>query len=628
MASGCHDQVASLRSDRGCGVAEGAGDDSGPATDKQSGETPVPAIPRKASFADFLAELKRRRVFRVMVGYGIFAFAVLQVIEPIMHGAGLPDWVLKAVLVALAVGFPVALVLAWLFDLTAQGVTRTPAALGVRGIQFSRARLAVLLVVVGLLGALPGIGWYFWKQASERGMGETTSATPSIAVLPFADMSEKHDQEYFADGVAEEILNALAHVEGLRVIGRTSSFSFKGKPDDLRVIGQKLGVSSVLEGSLRRSHDQIRIKAQLIRVSDGSHLWSETYERKVDDVFKVQDEIGRAVVAALAPRLVHAPRRPGRQTSSLEAHDLYLRGLYLWNQRTGESLLRAADMFRQSIVADPGYALAHVGLALALALYPEYAWTPPGEYFEQAKASARRALELDPSLGEAHAVLGNVLVDQLDYAGGLAEMEQALRLSPDLPTARQWHAEQLCYLGRIAECRAEFARALTLDPTSRIINVNAGRAAVYARDYPAAERAFRRTLELAPEFDRARVFLAEVLALQGRPEEALEQASRIAPNSVLGADVAAIHARCGRLGEARRFAAELEVQEQRQFVPPGVLARIWAAVGDGDRAFGALRTVCDQRDGSWLDALKVDPVYDALHDDPRWEKILACLHLP
>ena len=220
-------------------MVEGAGDDRGSSTGVQPGEAPVPASPRKATLGDLLAELKRRRVFRVMVGYGIFAFAALQVSEPIMHGARLQEWVLTAVLVALALGFPVALTLAWLFDLTAKGVRRTPSARESGGIYFSRRRLAALLVVVGLAGALPGVAWYLWKQSGEREATTTAAAaTPSIAVLPFADMSPGKDQEYFADGMAEEILNALAQVEGLHVCGRTSSFSFKGKSEDLRIIGQ------------------------------------------------------------------------------------------------------------------------------------------------------------------------------------------------------------------------------------------------------------------------------------------------------------------------------------------------------------------------------------------------------
>jgi adenylate cyclase len=318
----------------------------------------------------FLAELKRRRVIRALVGWGIVSFAVLQVYEPIMHGLHLPEWTLSFVVLLLGAGFPVTTCLAWVFDIRSTGVERTvpvappwnPAAPAL-----TRGWLpALLLVGVGLAAAAPGVTYYFFPRVtspiatrawvigglalltSMAGLGwaltrrparavasrpgpPPAATIPSIAVLAFADMSPQRDQEYLADGVAEEILNALARVGGLKVIGRTSSFSFKGKSEDLRAIGQKLGVLHVLEGSLRKSGDRVRVTAQLIQVTDGSHVWSESYDRMLDDIFELQDELALAVVAALKVKLLPGVGLPthGRQPATAEAYEHYLRGLSL-----------------------------------------------------------------------------------------------------------------------------------------------------------------------------------------------------------------------------------------------------------------------------------------------------------
>ena len=267
-----------------------------------------------AGFSDFVAELKRRRVFRALLSWGVVAFAVLQIYEPVMHGLHLPEWTLSFVVIALGLGFPITTGLAWVFDLKASGIERTPpagngdppAAMS-RGSR--RARLALLLAGLGCAAAAPGLIYFFARQGADRGSARgsaapSTAAGPSIAVLPFANMSADKDQEYFADGVTEEILNSLAHVEGLRVIGRTSSFYFKGRNEDLASIARKLAVGAVLEGSVRKDGNRVRVTAQLLDTADGSRLWSETYERELTSIFQVQEDVARAVVAALQLRLL------------------------------------------------------------------------------------------------------------------------------------------------------------------------------------------------------------------------------------------------------------------------------------------------------------------------------------
>ena len=298
-------------------------------------------------------ELQRRRVFRAVIGYGIVSFALLQVIEPVMHGLHLPEVTLTFVVVGLAFGFPLAVVLAWVFDIKAGGIERTPPAQteGARG-----ARLALLLVGIGVLSAAPGLVWYFFVRGAAK---QTAAASaPSIAVLPFVNMSGDAANEYFSDGITEELIDALAHVEGLQVASRTSAFAFKGKPAEVSEIGARLKVATVLEGSVRRDGTRLRLTAQLIDATNGYHLWSQSYERELKDVFAVEGELARSIVATLRPRLFPSRAPAKAPTENLEAHDLYLRGRHFWNRRTPEGLGKAVSLFEEAIRRDPRYALA------------------------------------------------------------------------------------------------------------------------------------------------------------------------------------------------------------------------------------------------------------------------------
>jgi TolB-like protein/Flp pilus assembly protein TadD len=578
-------------------------------------------------------------VVRAVLGWGILSFAVLQIYEPVMHGLHLPEWTLTLVVVILGAGFPATFVLAWIFDMGPGGVERTPAAPGEVLTPARRVRTALLLIGLGLLISVPGWAWYARHDRARSSVPSSDGGSypekaspvvtggPSIAVLPFADMSEKHDQEYFADGVAEEILNALAHVQGLRVPGRTSSFWFKGKNMELAEIGRKLNVTHLMEGSVRRAGKRLRVTAQVVNVADGGHVWSETFDRDQADIFAVQDEIASAVASALKLKLLPAPGSRDRRTASLEAHDLYLRGLYFWNLRTGDSLLRAAEFFKKATQADPTYALAYAGLADAIEVRSGYVWNQSDQLRTQAKAAALRALEIDPTLGEAHASLGIMLADELDWSGAIEHYRKAIALRPDYATAHQWYATALGNLGRADEARQEIDHALRLDPTSRVINTNAGSIATVARDYSRAERSYKAALDLAPDFENARSELAILYALLGRRAEALEEIGKVSPEGENRSSIAIVYAMTGRRQEAERIARELEETSKKEHVPAALLAPVWARLGDKDKAFAALRRVCQEREGAWLDSVKVGPMYDDLRSDPRFGEILDCLHL-
>jgi serine/threonine-protein kinase len=590
-----------------------------------------------SGFSDLVAELKRRRVFRALLGWGVVAFASLQVFEPIMHGLHLPEWTLSFVVVALGLGFPITAALAWVFDLKASGIERTaPTGAGDPPSATSpgsrRFRVALLLLGLGAAAAAPGLVYYFARPgavpASAPGAAAApAAASPSIAVLPLVNLSSDKEQEYFSDGLTEELLNLLAKVPGLRVASRTSAFAFKGKNVKMSEIGHELGVATVLEGSVRKSGDQVRITTQLINAADGYHLWSETYDRKITDVFAVQDEIAAAVVKALKLKLLAHPGAQARRTGSVEAHDLYLRGLYFWNLRTKESLTRAAEFFRAAIQADPAYALAYAGLADALEIRTGYAWIRGGEARAQAKGAALRALELDPDLGEAHASLGMILVDEYQLPRALDHYRKAIALRPDYATAHHWYATALASVGQVDEGRRQIDEALRLEPTSRIINTNAGVVAVMARDFTRAEAAYRSALELAPDFEYARSQLAMLYAVEGRKAQALAEVEKVSPNGEYRTTIPIVFAMAGRREEAERLARELEDLSTREYVPPSLLADVWVALGDREKAIAALRRACREKDGAWGLYVKVDPIYDGMRSDPRFGEILDCMNL-
>jgi TolB-like protein/Tfp pilus assembly protein PilF len=593
------------------------------------GAPPVRATRKKASFSDLVTELKRRRVFRVMAGYGIFTFAVLQVIEPIMHGAHLPDWVLTAVLVALAVGFPVAVVLSWLFDLTADGVKRTPAATGPGGLRLSRARLAAVLLGVGLLAALPGLGWYAWKRGREAApVVPATDGTASIAVLPFADLSPNHDQDYFADGVAEEILNALAHVEGLRVPGRTSSFWFKGKDARLADIGRELNVTHVLEGSVRRAGTRLRVTAQVVKVADGYHLWSETFDRPEADVFAVQDQVARAVVEALKVKLLPGAREPEpRRTSpSLGAYDQYLLGTQFLARYTDQGSELGVAALEKAVALDPGMAPAWAKLSFGYYLLADLVDTPQeAERRRRSLAAAERAASLDPGLGEALAARALVRLEyQFDFAGAAADLRRARALSPSDPFV----LVTTCYiernLGKLAESAAACQRAIEVDPLSTR-NRNQAFYTAVSLGQLAQARAFNvRALELAPDSAwnlESRCVIDLLEGLRGPAQDHCgtlpKEASRLFHEAVLAA-------RWGAPGEARA-AAQRWSARYGQHDPYGV-AQVYGVIGDADRAFEQLERAYRLRLG--LGSLQADYQFDGLRADPRYQALLKKLKLP
>ena len=454
-------------------------------------------------------------------------------------------------------------------------------------------------------------------------------AVASIAVLPFVSLGPDPDTEYVSDGITEELINALARVAGLRVAARMSAFAFKGSTADVRDVAARLNVGTVLEGSVRRAGSQLRIAAQLINAADGYHLWSETYDRKLDDLFAVQDELARAIAGKLAHTLLPVATAPlvKPATSSMPAYLLYLRGKHYLAKRTEEGFRKAINCFDVAIESDPTYAPAHAGLANAYILFgfDEYRGLPPELAMPRGKAAAERALELDVTLAEAHAALGWVsLFYEWDWAAAEREFQRAIAMQANLAVGHHWYGLYLMAMGRAAESIAEMQRALALDPLFPIVSTNLGRAYGFAGRFEEAVAHLRRTLEMDPDFVPAQFELARVLGLQGQFVEArtvCRSARAGAPDSVRPLVATAwVEARAGAAHVARAVLAELDERAKRQYVPQYYVAATYAALGDRDCAFEHLTTACDGRTG-YAPFLRVELMFEALRDDPRFEAL-------
>jgi TolB-like protein/cytochrome c-type biogenesis protein CcmH/NrfG len=575
----------------------------------------------------WLQELKHRRVFRALAAYGLVAFALLQVVEPVMHGLNLPEWVLKVVVIGLGLGLPVTSLLAWAYDIRATGIERTASAGPGRGWR------TVALVTMGLLLAAPGVTYYLVYRTHMAGVTSVASAnaTPSIAVLPFADMSEKHDQEYFADGVAEEILNALSHVEGLRVPGRTSSFWFKGKNAKLSEIGRELNVTHVLEGSVRRSGARVRVTAQVVNVADGYHLWSETFDQPEADLFAVQDEVARAVARALAVRLLGGQPLGSRaaSTASPEAHTQFLLGQHLGRLGSEGGPRGAAAALERAVALDPGYAPAWAALAQALNDASDIDRTsfPVDATLARSDAAVERAIRLAPDLPDGYVVRAHLRAFfRYDWAGAIADLERALALRPSDPATLGQLGLVYFSQGRLDLASDRIRSALALDPLDRWSWNTLGKVQTAQGRLAEARTSLERAIQLSPEGYAAPFHLGTTWLLEGRPDRMLELSSGSSGASVRLEGAAVAHFTLGQQTEARRALDELEARHAEEWAFQ--IAEVHAWRGEPDEAFAWLERARRQRDAGVVLMLKTSPYLRSLRADPRYLALLRTLNLP
>jgi TolB-like protein/Flp pilus assembly protein TadD len=588
------------------------------------------------SYQQFFAELKRRHVFKVTGIYGIVAFGVLQVADIALPRLGLPDWTVTFMLAVILLAFPVVLIIAWAFEVTPEGVKKTDAAApgeieAIVAAPMSQRWPIGLLGLVGVVALLGG-GWWIGRSTAP-GASQSTEAPAgadvrlamtdfadddraSIAVLPFADMSAAQDQEYFGDGMTEEILNTLAKIRELRVAGRTSAFAYKGQNKDLREIGAELGVAYIVEGSVRKESDDLRITAQLIDAADGSHLWSDSYDRPLANVFEIQREIAEAIAEELRIPLGLESEDLVQPTADLEAYDLYLAGRGRVRLRE-DQLDEAVEFFEAAIVRDPTWAPAWAGLAEAQELsgwWPESWESEPADrdeyravradFWQEAEESARRALELDPDNSSALVALGSVLRNRFDWEASEEAYLQALARDPDNPEAYQQYGTMLLEMGRTREGRRATARAAILD-----------RAPVRALWHAVG-------LYFDGEFD-------EAIGM-------LEDADQDLPSSFLEANLISMYLTTGRFQEAAaRLGLAPEFASRLQGGDPSSLSQLdpryandpaaWLAIGLRDSALAAVdRRVLRLTSGpSWV----WHPGLDPIRGEPEMQSVMRSFNL-
>ena len=582
--------------------------------------------------SNLLHELKRRNVLRVAVLYAVVAWVTLQVAELIFGVLGVPAWSSKLVLVLLALGLPVVLIFAWAFEITPEGIKRESEVDRTQSITHDTGRklnvITVIMAGVAILliaaqSFVPGL------RPASRNSGATKSsevATASIAVLPFVNMSSDKEQEYFSDGLSEELLNLLAKIPQLTVISRTSSFQFKDTKEDVRTIGQKLGVAHVLEGSVRKSNNKVRITAQLIKASDGTHVWSETFDKTLDDIFAVQDEIAAEVVKALQLSLLGKVPQTYAAPANAEAYNLVLQARYLNDQRTTESYKTALEHLDSALALDRNYAVAWAEKARVITRQLGSVDVPIEVGLPQVRAAAGRALELDPKLPEAHVQLASL---ELTYNWDWTAAERYLRAAEALDPANYLFlnikANLASTLGRFSEAIGLYRRATQLNPLNVIAFSNLGLALVRVDSASAAVTAFRKALALTPEAGGIHSSMSIALLTQSKGHEALTEVLAEPSEFWRAATLPLVYHALGRRSDSDKALRDLE----QRFAADGAyqMAEAHAYRGEADLAFKWLDRAYEQRDGG-LTELLGDPLMKNIVGDSRYRALLRKLKLP
>jgi adenylate cyclase len=456
----------------------------------------------------------------------------------------------------------------------------------------------------------------------------------SLAVLPLDNFSRDPEQEYFADGMTEALITDLAQVSALKVISRTSVMQYKGTRKPLREIARELGVDAVIEGSVQRSGDRVRITAQLIEALTDRHLWARSYERDLRDVLALQGEVAQAIAGEIRVQLT--PQEQTRLASARpvnpEAHELYLRGRYFWNQRTLESYQKGLRYFEQAIEKDPNYALAYVGLADSYAVITTFANVPPRETFSRAREAAQKALELDETLAEAHASLAYIHLNyDLDWAGAKKEFRRSLELKPSYAHAHHWYAHYLTALGKMDEALAESQRALDLDPLAPVMREHRCWQYMMARQPDQAIERCRQDLEVSPDFAQLRVHLGNAYLEKRMPEKAVtefERALSASENNALyrSALVRGL-AQAGRIAESEKLLNEMKADAKQKYISPLEIAAACAGLGHNDEAMAWLDRAYAERSPT-LYNLNAEPRWDSLRTEPRFHALLRRMNLP
>ncbi len=547
--------------------------------------------------ARFWQELKRRKVIQVIIVYATAAFVIIELVNNVFEPLQLPDWTPTMVIVILAIGFPFAIIFSWIFDISLKGIVKT------ESIEPDK------------------------EPGEDYSLSDNTSRLEnSIAVLPFQDMSPQKDQEYFCEGMAEELINALTKVARLKVASRTSAFQFKGKGYDIGKIGKELNVHSVLEGSIRKAGNKLRITAQLINVSDGYHLWSEKYDRDMEDIFAIQDEISLAIVDNLKVKLLRGEKDKlvKRYTDNLEAYSLNLKGRYYWNSLTSEGWEKSIECYQKAIEIDPTYALAYVGLSIwhqSLAFWGD---VPPGQAIPKSREFAQKAIELDDSISDAHNALA-VIYATYDWNWSAADREfkRTIELDPTNALGYANYAIILTNQKRFEEALVHAGKAQKLDPLSSMINTWVSMILMFAGQCEEAIEGLQQVVAKDPGYWQPQLWLCFGFISESMFEEAVlagEKAVELSGSaSIAKAVLACACFLSGRVKRGEELLESLKVRSESTYVPATFLVWIYSARNNIDEAFHWLQKAAKERDpwicwyGAGSDALRADDLrFDAL----------------
>jgi serine/threonine-protein kinase len=574
---------------------------------------------------NLLSELKRRNVYKVAIAYIVGGWALSQGIAQVFPVFNVSNWIIRLIVLLIILGFPVAIAVAWFFELTPEGLKRTEDVDPTKPHSIHGPWIYVVVLAIAV-----SIGLFFLGRYSATSGGETTSsiaAQKSIAVLPLVNESDDPQDEYFSDGLSEELIAALGQIGGLKVIGRSSSFRFKNGKDQPKVIGEKLGVSTLLEGTVRKQGDRVRIVAALVNATDGITLWTRTFDRELKDIFALQQEIAGAVADSLKVTLLGAGAASMQAAApfNVEAHNAYLEGHFYFLRRNIPDYRKAVTYLDDAIRLDPNYALAYAERAEAWTLIGDLAGERPITY-PKARSDAEKAVAVAPALAEAHAALGWVrfFVDW-KFAEGLNELERAKELSPANPTANDLLARVIVYLGRFDDAERQARYAVEIDPLSVSAWFNLARVLFNAGKLDEAEAAGRKVPELQPTASSSHRFQAFVAVQRGDAVAVLREAN-LEPDEnfhrfllTLGYYLRGDHK------EADTTLADLIAHAHDRLAYQ--IAEIYAVRGENDKAFEWLQMAFDQRDGGTL-SLLVDPLLHGLRNDPRYKVLVAKLGMP
>jgi len=578
----------------------------------------------------FFAELKRRNVYKVAVAYAIVGWLMMQVAATVVPALHLPDSLTTAVVVVVLLGFPIALVIAWAFEMTPEGMKRTENISPDEKLpQWSLRKFVAFFASLAILAAGLLIFRLVHTGPPATAQNPSTPApAKSIAVLPFLNESGDSSDEYFSDGLSEELISALAQIGELKVIGRSSSFRFKSQKEEGKVIGEKLGVSTLLEGTVRRQNDHVRIVAELVNAADGSELWSQTFQRELKDIFAVQSEIASAVAEALELKLLGrenlAVNKPA--TQNVEAHNVYLQGHFYLERRNLEDFRRSIGFFDRALQLDPNYALAYAERSEALTWIADQSGEHQKETWAAAAKDAEQAVEIDPRLAEAHSALGwERFFAEWKFDEGLAELRRAKELAPGSATTNHLLASVLVFLGRFPEAEKLARRAIELDPLTFAARSNLARILFYEKRYDESVAVAQKAAELQPTGASSHRWQVCVAVMRGDGETALREA-RLEPNEAYRNFSLAL-AQAARGDRPAADAALAELVAQNKNIAAYQIAQVYAWRGETDKAFEWLQISYDTHDTGTL-SLLIDPLLRGLHADPRYHALLARTGLP